>query len=59
MARLIAKSALAGLVPKQVGGLTLSEVETGPVTSIAPFRGQEAAVSAALTTAIGDSTDQF
>lgn len=49
MARLIAVTPLAGLgLPLVVGGTRLSEVELGPVTSIAPFRGREAAVARAL-----------
>jgi heterotetrameric sarcosine oxidase gamma subunit len=53
VARLIAKSALAGLLPVSVGGVVLTEVVPGPVTSLAPFRGQEAAVSAALEAGLG------
>jgi len=53
VARLISKSPLAGLVPVEVGGLTLSEVETGPVTSVAPFKGKQTAVSKALKAAVG------
>ncbi|SMY08575.1 sarcosine oxidase subunit gamma [Flavimaricola marinus] len=53
MARLIAKSALMGLLPVTVGGISLTEVETGPVTSIAPFKGQSRAVSAVLKERVG------
>ena len=49
MARLIAVTPLQGLgLPMVVGGARLSEVDLGPVTSLAPFRGKEAAVARAL-----------
>ena len=48
MARLIASSACAGLLPRTIGDVTLTEVALGPVTSIAPFAGQTVAVTAAL-----------
>lgn len=51
MAKLIAKNALAGLVPLTIGTVQLSEVLTGPVTSVAPFKGKDRAVSAALKAA--------
>jgi sarcosine oxidase subunit gamma len=35
-------------LPLTAGGATLSEVDPGPVTSISPFRGKEAAVARAL-----------
>nr|WP_246849789.1 sarcosine oxidase subunit gamma [Rubellimicrobium arenae] len=35
-------------LPLAIGAAHLSEVDPGPVTSIAPFRGQEAALSRAL-----------
>lgn len=53
MAKLIAKSAFAGLLPQEANGLHLSEVATGPVTSIAPFRGQDKVVSDALKAQFG------
>ena len=53
MARLIAKPALADLLPLTIGTVTLSAVETGPVTLVAPFKGQDKAVSAALKAAFG------
>ncbi len=49
MARLIAAQPFEGLgLPLSVGGSTLSARDPGPVWSIAPFRGHEAAVSRAL-----------
>lgn len=48
MARLIARSPFAGQLPVALGGITISEVVAGPVTSIAPFRGKEASAGAAL-----------
>jgi len=36
-----------------LGTLTLSEVDPGPVTCVMPLRGQDKAVSAALTKAVG------
>lgn len=53
MARLIARTPAAGLLPLSIGAVTLTEVDPGPVTSVAPFRGQTAAVSAALQAAFG------
>ncbi len=48
MPELIAKTALAGRTPVVRGGTTLAEVDLGPVTSIALFPGQAAAVNAGL-----------
>ena len=49
MARLLARRPCEGLgLPLALGGATLSEVELGPVTSIAPFAGRADAVAAAL-----------
>ncbi|MCF1708397.1 sarcosine oxidase subunit gamma [Tabrizicola sp. J26] len=48
MADLIAKSALAGHAPLTLAGVTLSEIALDPITSIAPFSGQDAAVAKAL-----------
>lgn len=53
MAELIAKSPCDGLLPVSVGGLTLSELEQGHLTTLAPFKGQEKALSAALEAAHG------
>ena len=48
MASLIEKSAAEGLLPLAAGAAELAEVTAGPITSIAPFRGKDRAVSAAL-----------
>lgn len=48
MPSLIAKTPLAGLWPETHGDLTLSEVALDRITSVAPFRGQEAALAKAL-----------
>lgn len=53
MAKLIAKTALAGLLPATIGTVTLTEVDAGEVTLIAPFNGQKKAVSDALKAAHG------
>lgn len=53
MVNLVATSPCAGLLPISIGGLTLSEVEAGPITSIAPFAGQAKAVSDAVKSATG------
>lgn len=52
MADLIAKSALAGTAPLTLAGVTLSEIAVDPITSIAPFAGQDAAVAKALGLAL-------
>ena len=39
---------LAGLLPFATGDLTCSEVEFAAITSVSPFKGQEAAVSEAM-----------
>ena len=53
MVRLIPRSAADGLVPVQIGGLTLSEQAPDAITLVAPFKGQDNAVSAALKSGIG------
>lgn len=53
MADLAEKSACAGLVPVVAGGLRLSETDLGPLTSVAPFKGQAAAVADILRQAHG------
>lgn len=53
MARLLERSAVEGLgLPLTIGGATLSGADLGPVASIAPFRGREAAVARALGGAV-------
>lgn len=53
MAQLIANTPCAGMLPKVIGTVSLSETDVGPVTFIAPFSGQRKAVSDALKSAIG------
>lgn len=48
MPSLIATSALEGLTPVTHGALTLSDATPARITSLAPFRGQGAAVGKAL-----------
>lgn len=53
MTRLIAKTPLDGMAPVKADGATLSEAAIGRITSVAPFRGRETAVSTALKAAFG------
>lgn len=53
MVELIAKSPCEGLLPKEIGSVTLSEDVFDAITSVAPFRGQAKAVSDALKSQIG------
>ena len=53
MARLIAKTACEGLLPVRIGGVAMAELVPEAITSVAPFWGQEKAVSEALKSAIG------
>lgn len=53
MANLVALSPCEGLLPKTIGAVTLAEVDPGQVTSVLPFKGQEAQVGAALKDALG------
>lgn len=53
MARLIAKTPLDGLGPVTVEGASLTEAALDRAVAIAPFRGKERAVSAALKEALG------
>ena len=53
MVELVAKSACAGLVPLQIGEVALTEEVPGALTSLMPWRGQEAALGAALDSAHG------
>lgn len=53
MADLFARTPAEGLLPVTIGGVTLSEAEPARITSVAPFRGREAAVSKALQEAAG------
>ena len=53
MARLIAKSPLAGHGAKTVGSVTVEEVDLGALTSVAPFKGQDKACSDLMKAAHG------
>ncbi|WGW03838.1 sarcosine oxidase subunit gamma [Tropicibacter oceani] len=53
MAELMALSPCAGLLPVTHGDWTLSEVEAGHLTWLSPFKGQAAALGAALQKAHG------
>ena len=53
MAELIASPPCAGLLPLDIGGVTVTGDDPGRMTSIAPFRGQKAALSSALEAAHG------
>ncbi|MFV0514011.1 MAG: sarcosine oxidase subunit gamma [Jhaorihella sp.] len=53
MAELIAKTPCAGLLPLAVGGVELAEENPGALTMLSPYRGQEAALSAALESGHG------
>ena len=53
MAKLIAESPCAGLLPKSVGHFELTEYIPQPAFSISPFRGRQSAVSKALKSKLG------
>ncbi len=53
MVKLIARSAALGLMPIEGDGVTIAEPHMAVLTSLAPLRGQEAALSAALESAHG------
>lgn len=53
MVDLISKSPFEGLLPLAIGSVELSEVDPGHLTSIAPYKGQAKALSAALKEAHG------
>lgn len=55
MAELIAKTPASGLLPLKIGSVDLSEVDAGHLTSLAPYKGKEAALSDALKTSHGAS----
>ena len=52
MAELIAKSPCTGLLPLSIGVMSVTELMPGHITSIAPFAGQERAVSDLLEKAL-------
>ncbi len=53
MDKLIATSPCEGLLPLTVGNVTLSEVDAGFITSVAPFKGKEKSLSEAMKSAHG------
>lgn len=53
MAKLIANTPCAGLLPKTIGTIELTEIDTGQITLVAPFKGQQKVVSEALKSAHG------
>lgn len=53
MVNLIARTPCAGLLPFTVAGATLTEVLPEAITFVAPFAGQDKAVSEALKSALG------
>lgn len=53
MVNLVAKTPCAGLLPVTVGTVSITEVEIGPVTLVAPYKGRKTAVSDALKSALG------
>ncbi|MEO1640013.1 MAG: sarcosine oxidase subunit gamma [Pseudomonadota bacterium] len=54
MVKLVPLTPCDGLLPIEIGGVTVSKVLPKALTSVAPFKGQEKAVSAALKKAVGD-----
>lgn len=53
MVELIEKSPCDGMLPKEIGDVTLSEIVFDAITSISPFKGQDKAVSEALKSQMG------
>ena len=53
MDKLVAKSACAGLLPLTIGGAQITDVSPSHITSLAPYSGQEPAMSKALKAAHG------
>lgn len=53
MIELVAMTPCEDLLPRTIGTVTLSEVVHGAITSLAPFSGQQGAVSDALKAQIG------
>ncbi|MCP4817877.1 MAG: sarcosine oxidase subunit gamma [Shimia sp.] len=53
MAELSAKTPCAGLLPVSAGGVTLSEVDAGVLTSLSPRRGRAEALCKALDASVG------
>lgn len=53
MAKLIAKTPCSGLLPIGIGTVSLTEVDAGQITLVAPYDGRTKDVSAALKAALG------
>lgn len=53
MVDLVAKTPCADLLPLSIGAVTVTEVDLGVLTSVAPYKGQEKAASEAMTKAHG------
>lgn len=53
MVELVAKSPCEGLLPIEIGTVSLSEVDPGAMTSLAPFKGRQDAAAEALKSAHG------
>ncbi len=53
MADLIARSPCMGLLPLEQGGVSVTELDPGPMTLVAPYKGQAAALSKAMKVAHG------
>lgn len=53
MVELVATSAFDAALPIELGAMTLSEVDLGPVMFVQPLKGQAEAVSAALKSSLG------
>lgn len=53
MAELLAKTPCDGLLPLSIGAVSVEEALFGAITSVAPFKGQQAAVSAELQKQVG------
>ena len=53
MAKLIETRPFDGLLPLEIGGIRATDLGPGTITSVAPFKGQEAQVSQALIAQLG------
>ncbi|THH35691.1 sarcosine oxidase subunit gamma [Aliishimia ponticola] len=53
MVEIVAKSAVDGLVPLEIGAQKLTEAKLGPLTSLMAYNGAEAGLAKALETAHG------
>ncbi|EAR50672.1 sarcosine oxidase, gamma subunit family protein [Oceanicola granulosus HTCC2516] len=53
MVKLTALGPFDGLLPREIGGVTLTALDLGPAFSVAPYRGRAQEVSEALEAALG------